>query len=414
MSRVGRPEVLFQVGCANSFFGDGLRFAAVPLLAAQLGAGPHEVSMLFVAGTLPWLVVSPFVGALVDRADRSVILVVSDTVRLVCSLTLVAAVAVLSGGPAIALLVLLSFAFGVLETAYDVTGATLIPSLVPDSRLEPANAWYSGSQTLGRDLGGPLAGAVLHGLSRLSPYAIGAVLYAAASVALLALHRRDSARRDSARRAERRRGLRWREEMTVGLGFLVRTRLLAVLAVVSGTVNLSLLAAQATSVLFVLQTLGGSGLEYSLTVGAPAAGALVASVTIGRVLRRLAPPVALILAIGGAALAFAWVSIARSVWWAIVGFVGLGACFMLWNVLALSLRQRVVPDDLRGRVESAYRAISWGGLPIGAALGGLLAGYVGSRAPFVGAAVLTALAAVVLAVALARTGEAVRWPTRPA
>jgi MFS family permease len=406
-------EALFQAGSVGSFVGDGIRFSALPLLAAQSGAGPRAVSLLFLAGTLPWLVVSPYVGIVVDRMSRSLILVGSDAARLVCSVALLAAVGALGDATPFVLLVLTSFSFGVLETLYDVTGATVIPSLVPDDRLESANATYAGSQTLGRELGGPLLGAVLHGLSRLSPYAVGAALYAAASAALLAVHRRGVGRSQAGRgfpnrhsaggRGERRH---WWTQAAEGLAFIGRSRLLTVLAVVSGAVNLSLLAAQATSVLFVMRTLGGSGLAYSLTVAAPAAGALAASAGVSRILRHLAAPRALVIAITGAAAAFAWISLARTVWWMVVGFVGLGICFMLWNVVALSTRQRIVPDDLRGRVESAYRVISWGALPVGAGLGGLLAHHVGLRAPFIAAAALTTLAVLILAAGLARTGAA--------
>jgi MFS family permease len=62
------------------------------------------------------------------------------------------------------------------------------------------------------------------------------------------------------------------------------------------------------------------------------------------------------------------------------------------NVVAVSLRQRLTPDRLLGRVNSAYRLLAWGAMPIGSAFGGLLAQAFGLRAVFaVAAAVMLAL-----------------------
>jgi len=392
-----RRERLFQAGSLSSFVGDGIRFAAIPLLAAQLGAGPGAVSLLFVAGTLPWLVISPVVGTLVDRWSRSLILVGSDGARLAGSLLLLGVLAISGDHTPVAVLVALSFGFGVLETLYDVTGATVIPSLVADDRLESANGRYAGGQAAGRELGGPVLGAALHTVSRFAPFVASALMYAAATLALLAFHR--GVERVPQPDPQQPRP-NWWAHATQGLRFLLGSRVLAALALVSGIVNLSLLAVQATSVLFVLRTLHGSALEYSLTLAAPAAGALAANIIAGPVLRRVPGPWVLFIAIGGSAVSFACVALARTVWWVVGWYVVLGVCFMLWNIVAMSTRQRLVPDEMRGRVESAYRCISWGALPVGAILGGALANGFGLRAPLVVAAGLSAVAVTVLAARL--------------
>lgn len=58
-----------------------------------------------------------------------------------------------------------------------------------------------------------------------------------------------------------------------------------------------------------------------------------------------------------------------------------------WNVVSVTLRQQLVPDELRGRVAGVARLIAWGTQPLGALLGGLLAAGFGLRAPFYVAAV---------------------------
>ena len=53
------------------------------------------------------------------------------------------------------------------------------------------------------------------------------------------------------------------------------------------------------------------------------------------------------------------------------------------NVHGVSLRQTAVPAHLRGRVNAAYRMISWGAIPAGAALGGLAATQAGAYSAMV-------------------------------
>ncbi|WP_316042168.1 hypothetical protein [Nocardiopsis sp. CNR-923] len=91
------------------------------------------------------------------------------------------------------------------------------------------------------------------------------------------------------------------------------------------------------------------------------------------------------------------------------GFLVGGASIAVWNVITVSLRQRVTPDGLLGRVNSAYRLVAWGTMPLGAALGGLLAELVGLRAVF---AVMASLMAAPLVV-LVCLDEAALNGTRP-
>jgi MFS family permease len=72
----------------------------------------------------------------------------------------------------------------------------------------------------------------------------------------------------------------------------------------------------------------------------------------------------------------------------------------MWNIVTVTLRQRLVPNDMLGRVNSAYRMIGWGLMPVGAVAGGFVAHTAslhvpyapGLRAPYVIAGVLCGVA----------------------
>ena len=63
--------------------------------------------------------------------------------------------------------------------------------------------------------------------------------------------------------------------------------------------------------------------------------------------------------------------------WLVAAAIGIS-----WNVVTVSLRQRIVPDRLLGRVNATYRLLAWGTMPIGAALGGLVGEVFGVSAVF--------------------------------
>jgi MFS family permease len=78
-----------------------------------------------------------------------------------------------------------------------------------------------------------------------------------------------------------------------------------------------------------------------------------------------------------------------SVWWVVPMLALQAAMITIWSVVAVTLRQRLVPDHLFGRVNAVYRWCSWGAAPLGAFLGAAVADRFGLRAPwFLGAAVV--------------------------
>ena len=70
-------------------------------------------------------------------------------------------------------------------------------------------------------------------------------------------------------------------------------------------------------------------------------------------------------------------------------FAVTGVFVVVWNVITVSLRQRIVPDHLLGRVNAGYRLFAWGTQPIGALLGGLVAQFIGLQTVFILAGVMS-------------------------
>jgi MFS family permease len=114
-----------------------------------------------------------------------------------------------------------------------------------------------------------------------------------------------------------------------------------------------------------------------------------------RIEQALGRPRALLLVVVVSALATATPGLTASALAVAATSVLAGAGSVVWNIITVSLRQRIAPDHLLGRVNAGYRLLAWGSMPMGALLGGILADLFGLRAAFLVAGV-AALAAIPL------------------
>ncbi|MFQ5558763.1 MAG: MFS transporter [Acidimicrobiales bacterium] len=179
-----------------------------------------------------------------------------------------------------------------------------------------------------------------------------------------------------------RPGRSLRAEIREGVGWLWRHRLLRDLALLLGLMNLWFFAGFAVLVLFAQDVLGLDEVGLGLLMTAMAAGAVTAGVLGGRLAERVGTSKVLWLGSFGSAFTLLAIAPASDPWIVALAFAATGFAGTTWNVVTVSLRQQMIPDELLGRVNSVYRFLGWGGMPVGALIGGLLAGAYGLRAPF--------------------------------
>jgi MFS family permease len=115
---------------------------------------------------------------------------------------------------------------------------------------------------------------------------------------------------------------------------------------------------------------------------AVALGSLAGSLLVERVERRLGRGRLLLVAVVVSAVTMAVPGVSPNPWIVGAAFAASGVAIMMWNVVTVSLRQRIVPDHLLGRVNASYRLLAWGSQPLGALLGGIVGELLGLRAVF--------------------------------
>src|SRR5258707_13854929 len=152
-------------------FGDGIRLAAFPLLAAQLTHSPVAVAAVTAVQGLPWLI-GAGLGIVADRSDRRRLMVAVDITRavMIAALTL----GVLAYAAGLGLVYAAAFATGAGAALRDTAAVTCVPRLVEGADLDQANGRVIAGKIVGNDLAGPAAGGGLFGPAALLPFAVNA------------------------------------------------------------------------------------------------------------------------------------------------------------------------------------------------------------------------------------------------
>jgi MFS family permease len=398
--RLGPDYVKLWFAAAVNNIGDGVRMTALPLLAATFTRNPIAIAGMLFACKLPWLLFSLVSGAVVDRVDRRKLMILVNVLRGVAMGLL--GFVVLGGGGGLALLYAVALAQGIGEVFSDNAAFALMPSIVPKSRLEDANGRLEAVIVTMNEFAGPALGGLLFALALGVPFLLDSFSFVVAALLLgtMAYRPKPVAVDPAVKRSIR-------TDIAEGLRWLWGQPLLRNLSLIAATTNLVLHATFAIAVLFALDVLGLGEIGFGLLLSAEAFGALSGSLFAGAFRRRLGTTRTVVVALLVAGLAN--LAIASSSSWFVVGAMMVAVAFAggLWNVVTNSLRQSLVPDRLLGRVQSTHRLLSWGAIPLGTLLGGLLSQLIGLRAPFAVAGVVLAVLALVAGGVLARSTSTV-------
>lgn len=360
-------------GLAN--LADGIAVVAWAWIATLLTRDPLLVAVMPVALRLPWAVFALPAGIVTDRVDRRRLIVAMDVLRALAFAAAAAAVWAALPLPApparglgeaglFAVLLACAATVGCAEVFRDNAAQTMLPAVVPHDALERANGRLWSVELVGNALLGPALGAFLVAAFLPLPFAVNAAAFALAALLMAALVGRFRPPRAAMRD--------WRHELAEGLRFLRGAPSLGLLAWITGLWNLLHQMVVIALVLHVQENLGLGARAYGLILAAGAVGGIAGGYLAERVIARLgrgrsAQWTTLASAVAFLALPFAPGGVAVAAVLAAFEFTGI-----VWNTVSVSYRQRTIPDALLGRVNSLYRLLAWGMMPVGLVLSGLI------------------------------------------
>jgi MFS family permease len=368
---------------AISLVGDGLLLSAMPLLIASLTGSTAKVSGLEVARGLPWLFFGLLGGVVADRADRRRVMAIVDSGR--CIAVGLLAFAVWRGDANVGLIWVVAFLLGSGEVFFDNSAQSILPSLVDEGSIERANSRFFVTENVARDLAGPALGAALFARAASLPFALDSASFLAASLLVFTLsgtyRARARPRTKRARRQAKRQGPTIRADLREGWDWLKRHELLRSLLIVGCTYNFLVVGAESINVLFVLHVLHASNAAFGLILTGSAFGGIAAGLSAERVIKALGSGGTVIAGMALAGVAGLTAATTNNVFVFGAAMAAALACGTFGNIVIVSLRQTLVPDELRGRVNSLYRVAFATAAPLGALAAGQLAGIVSLRAP---------------------------------
>ncbi|OKJ94942.1 hypothetical protein AMK26_30375 [Streptomyces sp. CB03234] len=378
------PRLLAAATLSN--LGDGVRVVALPLLAAATTRDPFAVSALTACAFLPWFLFGLPIGALVDRSRPETFMAWANTARTVILAGL--SLALLADVRSMPLLYVLAFLLGIGEAAYDNAAQSLVPRIVADEKLEKTNSALITAERVGQDLAGPALGGLLFAASPVLPFGLNA---AAMALGVLLLTRIRTFPPPSPPRGPVVRTVV--TDAAAGMRWLWRAPLIRTIVLTGSALTFFTMAWEATLVLLARGPMGVSETGYGIMLAIGAIGGVAGSLLTPALVRRFERRPLQIAAIAVTAALDLALAIHPHPALAALAWGGTGAAFAVWNVLSVTLRQRLVPAELLGRVNSANRTFSMAAVPLGALTGGFVADTLGLRAPlWLAAAALTVLA----------------------
>lgn len=374
-SGLGRDWYKLWSASAISTIGDGALLVALPLIATTLTKNPLLIASVAVFGRLPWLLFPLHAGALVDRLSRRAVMVGAQFAQAV--LVILLAVAMTLHVQQLWMVYAAAFGITAAETLFGTASQTILPHVVRDEHLESANGRLFATVLVGeQSLGPALAAALVVGSLSLPLWLDGVTFL----MSLLLIRRI----RVSGRVQSPGPRLALRKEIGEGVRWLAKNRFLRTLTVTAAASNLCSNMFMGTLVLFSAQILhlgpAGFGILLTLMAAGGVAGGLFSKSIVARVdARKLAMAMQFVLPV-------CWLSIGffgRNI--IVVGLLASASSLAvtMWNVVVTSLRQRLVPDELRGRVNGVGRLVAFGAIPLGYLLGGLIASAFGLIAPWI-------------------------------
>lgn len=388
-SRSSFPWLLATRGAEG--FADSLSRALLPIVAVSvLGMGSAYVGVLNSLSLAGFLLLGIPVGTLIDRLVSKTAAMALSTLARVLALTTVA-IFLVTGTLNGAVLLLAAMAIGVADVVFTTAETTVIPALVPQSRLKRAYSQLAVTSQSTSTIAA-LMGSIALGLAG----AIGMLIGATSSYLLsLVVQRGVKTRREPARPVSR---AAYRLE---GFQILMASPALTALTVSAALTNAGVMLGNTMLPVFVLSDLGISPAVFAAMGILSAAGAIAGSAAAPALtrrfgLRRLRVAAALL---AGPAVLLA--VLCRELPGHDIVWLTAQAC--LWNLLVslssvagADVLPRVAPRESLASVSAAQRMVTLGIMPISAILGGIIASYTGTSFMMVVWAVLASLAALPL------------------
>lgn len=351
---------------------------AIPLLAAlTLHATPFQMGLLAAASGFPVLLIGLIAGTWVDRLRRKPIMLAMDIGR--AAVLLVIPAAALLDFLSMPVLLVVSLLTGAQSVIFNAAYVSILPSLVERRDLPDANSKLYASVSLAQVIGPATAGVLVSWITAPMVIVLNAITYLGSAEFIRRIGPEERSDTDM---PERQSFLR---EAREGLGALFGSPVLRAISLSSATINLAGWMFLAVYILYMTDDLGLSPGGVGLVFASGGVGALIGSVIAPRLASRwgTGPTIvwsAVLFGVFGLTVPLAILIPEAALPLVVFAELMQWLTLVVFNILAVSLRQTLTPGRLLGRVAASSQVLSQGMMPIGSLLGGIVGSLFGVQA----------------------------------
>ncbi len=376
-SRLWRQPMFLSFWAAQtiSVFGSQITLLAIPLTASlTLGATPVDMAWLVTAGGLPLLLVSLFAGVIADRGRRKTILIGADLGR--AALLLAIPLAAWFGVLRLELLYIITFLVGILGVFFDVTAISFLPEIIRRDNLVEGNSRLESSRAASEIAGPGLAGVLIQMLGAPLAIVVDAASFLASALLLGGARQRTAA---ITTRLERPNVLR---DIEAGLRYVLGQPILRANVTYAAILNLSETILEVVYLLALVEVFRLTPSLIGIIYATGNIGFLAGALSIDWIVKTLGLGRTLLNATLLASISMALVLCATGplimvIPVLIVARVLNSFAATIYTITHVSVRQRIAPASIQGRVNASVRFIAGGVVPIGGAIGGLAGTQLG-------------------------------------
>ncbi len=367
-----RDYRLLWTGATVSALGDGMSFLALVWLVLQRTNDPALVGALAAVYTAPVVIGGLAAGVILDRFDRRLVLVADNTIRglAVASVPIAGVLGILTT----AQLFVVAAIYGLLFMVSLAGIPSMIPSLVDEGELTTANAMETLSYAIAGLAGPALAGIAIALASAPAVFAVDALTYLFLVLCLLAMRRQPARAEPGESYGEGgpSAGAAVGRGLCPAVRFLFATPAILVLTLMYMTINIGEGMSGVYLPIYARDVVHGDAATYGLLVTSFTAGILVGSLAVGAIGWRW--PLGRSIGAGAiaAGLALGVLVMTPPLPVAMLALALSGAFASSLTAWAQTIRMRLIPPELRGRVFALLRTLMQSTGPIGALVAGLL------------------------------------------
>lgn len=355
----------------NSIANETLLFL-MPWIILNLTNSPFWMGNIFLIQSLPSIIVSPTVGFLVDKYDKKYL--ISYTNILMFLLLIIIYMILCKININIYMVCILTILFAILNCFSYIEEESIVVNIVNESQLTQANSLYQISETIAVAIGPSLAGVLLMLVNIKYIFLVISVLYLPMTIISRLINYKNSYNGNH--------NLEFKKSLRTTYNFLKTSKLVRTTIIFCCLLNISLGAVDSMFIYFSNKIIGINSSELGIIISTTSVAQFAFSFLCYKYAYKFKEIKILIGASSLVCLGIFFLSISNSLLLVLISRILQVAPVMIINIINKTIRQKSVPPDIIGRINSINGTLSMVSYPLSGFFSGIICLFFGARELF--------------------------------